>query len=386
MKQLGDFQRYLIEEFVEDWREGHMSRRDMVRRTVYLTGGAASAATVLVSMGCSPAAAPTAIPAPPTAAPVAPTKPAVLADPTKPAAPAAPATSAVATAAPTAPATAAPAATTAPAKPADPTKPAAPAGTPQAAAAPAPPPPTPSGPRSPLSVKADDPAIEAKMVEIPGEAGTVFGYFARPKAPGSYAGLVVIHENRGITEHIMDVTRRAAKEGFFALAVDLLSRNGGTAKVTDPAQAGGFLGNAKPDDLVADLSSGVKYLQSVDSVKKDKMGVFGFCFGGGYAWRLATMNKEIKAAAPFYGIAPPLETIPGSNAVFLGIYAGNDTRVNASIAPLEEALKKANKSYEMKILPDVNHGFNNDTGASWNEKAAGEAWQSTITFFKKNLA
>jgi carboxymethylenebutenolidase len=235
-------------------------------------------------------------------------------------------------------------------------------------------------------VKADDSAIEAKAVEFAGEAGKVFGYLARPKAPGSYAVILVIHENRGLTTHFEDVTRRVAKEGYVALGIDLLSRAGGTAKVTDPAQIAAALGQAKPEDLIADLNAGVKFLQAQDGVKKDKVGTFGFCFGGGYAWRLGVTNKEVKAAVPFYGIAPPLEMVPNANAAFLGMYAENDARINASLPPLEDALKKAGKTFEMKVYPGVNHAFHNDTGAAWNEKAAVDAWQTMFAFFKKHLA
>jgi carboxymethylenebutenolidase len=225
-----------------------------------------------------------------------------------------------------------------------------------------------------------------QKVTFPGEAGQVLGYLAKPKAAGSYAGLIVIHENRGLTDHIQDVTRRAAKEGFVALAVDLLSRNGGTDKVPDVAQASGILGQAKPEDYVADLSSGVKFVQTQAEVKKDKIGAIGFCFGGGYTWRLAVMNKEIKSATPFYGPAPPLDQVPNTNAAILGIYAGNDQRINATMGPLEDALKKAGKTYEMKTYPNVNHAFHNDTGASWDEKAATEAWKDAMAWHKKYLA
>ncbi|HEV8635057.1 MAG TPA: dienelactone hydrolase family protein, partial [Chloroflexota bacterium] len=318
-----------------------------------------TAPTTAATATAAPAAKPTAAGAGPTPATTPPTSTAAAGTPAGPA---------------TKPAGATPAATK-PAAAAETTKP---AGTP-------PPQPTPSGPRSPLAVPEGDPAVDAKKVEFDGEAGKLFGYLARPKAAGSYAGLVVVHENRGLVPHIQDVTRRAAKEGFVALAVDLLSRAGGTEKVTDPAQVNAALGQAKPEDLVADLSAGVEFLQSQEGVKKEKIGVFGFCFGGGYVWRLAVANKEIKAAVPFYGPAPPIEQIPNTNAAILAIYAGNDTRINQSIPQVEDALKKAGKTYEIKVYPDVNHAFHNDTGASWNEPAAVDAWKQAMAWFKKQL-
>lgn len=323
MKPLGDFQRYLLEEFVEDWRHGEMSRREMVRRAIYLTGGTASAATALLSVGCAPMPTPTAIP--PTATPVPPTA------------------------------------------------------TPAAAAAP-------SGPRSPLSVAEGDPAIEAQKVEFDGEVGKVFGYLARPKTGGPFPGLIVIHENRGLVPHIQDVTRRAGKAGYVAPAVDLLSRNGGTDRVTDPAQVSGMLGQAWPEDLVADLNAGIKFLKTQPSVRQDRIGALGFCFGGGYTLRLATANKEVRAAAPFYGPNPPLESIPNTEAAILAIYGETDSRINTGIPQVEAALKSANRTFELKIYPGVNHAFHNDTGAAWNEAAALDAWAKINDWFKKRLA
>jgi carboxymethylenebutenolidase len=373
MKPLGDFQKYLIEEFVEDWQHGEMSRREMVRRTCYITGGMASAATVLVSMGCAPQPAATATTAPkPTAA-------AAIATATTAAPAAAPTNTTAAATKPAAAATTAATGTPAAGTPAAAAKPGD-------AAKPAGAQPTTSPPRSSQSVAEGDPAVKAQKVEFKGEAGTVFGYLAKPSAPGTYPGLIVIHENRGITPHFLDVARRAAKEGYVALAVDLLSRAGGSEKVTDPAQVSGALGQAKPEDLTADLTAGVNFLKEQPETKKEKLGVFGFCFGGGYTWRLALANKEIKAAVPFYGTPPPVEQIPNTNAAILAVYAENDARINASIPAVEDALKKAGKTYELKTYPGANHGFYNDTGGNWNEAASLDAWKTMMGWFKTHLA
>lgn len=356
MKQLNAFQRYLLDEFVEEWREGHMSRREMVKRAVYLTGGTASAATVLLSLGCGPSGTPTTAP------------------PTRPTA-----------AGPTSAPTTAPAATTRSAAAVAPT--AAPAASPLAAPVKPAPPATSTAPRSPLSVKEDDPAVQAEWVDFPGDAGKVLGYLARPKAVGTYAPVIVIHENRGLTPHIQDVARRAAKEGLVALAVDLLSRNGGTQAVADDARAAGLLAQARPEDLVADLAAGVKYVRAVDVARKDKTGAFGFCFGGGYTYRLAVMSKEISAAVPFYGAPiPPIEQFANTSAAIFGIYAENDQRVVSTMPQVEEALKRAGKTYQMKVYPGVGHAFHNDTGAAWNEQQAVQAWKDCMDWLKKHLA
>ena len=392
-------------------------RRDMVRRTAYVTGGVASAATVLVSMGCGPAATPTAVPTKPAGRPTT-----------------APAAAAPTTAAddggraaasgrrdrardrrrddrgrgrdqasrrdrgrlpsrgrrrsPAATGAASPAAAGAAAKPAaKPAPPARPTGaTPPADARGRPgPPATPTSARSPLSVKADDPAIEVKKVEFTGEAAVLRLPGPPRRRPGSYAGLIVIHENRGLTEHIHGRGQRAAKEAMIALGVDLVSRGGGTEKVADDARIGGMLGQAKPEDLVADLQRRqVRADPGRDQEGQDRRGRLLLR----RRLHLAPGGDEQgdQSATPFVRPDAALELVPNTNAAILGIYAGLDQRINASIPPLEEALKKAGKTYEMKVYPEVNHGFHNDTGAAWNEKAAVDAWQTAMAWHKKNLA
>jgi carboxymethylenebutenolidase len=197
--------------------------------------------------------------------------------------------------------------------------------------------------------------------------------------------VVVIHENRGLTAHIQDVVRRAAKAGYIALGPDLLSRSGGTEQYTDQQQATGAIGQLQPADVVADLKATITYLQGVSGAQKELVGVTGYCWGGGQTWRIITEEPQVKAAVPFYGPAPALDMVPNIKAAVLGIYAGNDQRINQSIPDLEAALKAANITYEIKVFPDVNHAFHNDTGGNYNAEAAEQAWSDTLAWFEQHL-
>ncbi|BCX05363.1 MAG: hypothetical protein KatS3mg053_3301 [Candidatus Roseilinea sp.] len=338
---LTQMQWYLGEETIEDYQDGIISRRAMLKRLIVICGGSAAAATVLAACGVPPTAAPTPA-AQPTGAPTA-------AEPTAEPSPL-PATSAPTT--PIAEATAAP--TDAASKPA-------------------------------LRVAADDPAVVATDVTYPTSEGEVMAYLARPSAEGVYPGVIVIHENRGLTDHIKDVARRLAKAGYVALAPDLVSRMGGTASMA-PDQIAGALGSASPEDLVKDLNAGVDFLLAQAGVKPDKVGVVGFCFGGAYTLRLAAANPKVAAAVPYYGVTPePVSQLANTNAAILGQYGENDARVNNTIPALEETLRNAGKIFEKHIYVGAGHAFNNDTGARYNEAAAVLAWQRTLDWFAKYL-
>ncbi len=229
-----------------------------------------------------------------------------------------------------------------------------------------------------------DPALEAADITWQGPASEMKGYLARPKASGSYPAVLVIHENRGLLDHFKDVARRYAKEGFVALAVDLVSRVGGTSDDTTKNMTAL---RASPEELLADLNSGVAYLKQQSFVKANAIGVSGFCFGGGQAFELAINNKDIKAAVPYYGTvsATSLEKFANSNAAFLVMYGGTDARVNAQIPDVTARLQTAGKTAEIKVFDGAGHAFFNDTGGSYNEAAAKEAWPLTLAWFRKYL-
>jgi carboxymethylenebutenolidase len=226
-----------------------------------------------------------------------------------------------------------------------------------------------------VRVAADDPAINVSSVEFPGDPGTLLGYLAYPKATGQFPVVLVCHENRGLTDHIKDVTRRVAKAGYVGLAVDLLSRQGGTDKLASDAVPGA-LGNITPLQFVKDFVSGHKFLTGKTYAKPDRFGMVGFCFGGGVTWSVATLVPSLLAAVPFYGPPPPETDLPK-------IKADRDTRITGTAAAIEAAMKKNNQVYEKMIYPNTDHAFHNDTGTRYAAEAAQDAWKKTIAWFDK---
>jgi carboxymethylenebutenolidase len=228
----------------------------------------------------------------------------------------------------------------------------------------------------------DDPAVIASEVQIPAADTNLIGYLARPSSEAAAPVILVCHENRGLTPHIQDVTRRLAKAGYVGLAVDLLSRQGGTATVGSD-NVPGALGNIDPDQFVEDFRSGWRYLQGQPFAEADKVGMMGFCFGGGVTWRVATQMPELLAAVPFYGPAPDIQDVPNIRAAVLAIYGELDSRINSSIPAIEKAMQENNKIYEKMIYPNADHAFHNDTGPRYNPEAAKDAWARTVAWFEK---
>jgi carboxymethylenebutenolidase len=240
--------------------------------------------------------------------------------------------------------------------------------------APAPTAPTPPGPS----------AVPTQAVTFPGEGRVLQGAFAAAASPR--ASVLVIHENRGLTDHIRSVAGRLAASGYAALAVDLLSAEGGTAALGDQGSAMAALSAAPTERHVADMKAGVsELLRRGPSLK---VGAVGFCFGGMMVWTLlASAEPRLSAAAPFYGPFPSGGDVSGSrNAAVLAVYAGNDSRVNASRGAAESALRAAGLTYEVAEYPGVDHAFFNDTGARYNAEAAAQAYQRLTAWFDQHLA
>lgn len=368
--RLNWMQRYLVEEYVEDYQEGALTRREALKYLAALLGSAAAATTVLA--GCAPITGPTGGAAGGTAAPA-------TAAGTAAATAAATATgsSAAATMPPTAAATAAITAAPTPEE----TRAVATAAvlaTTDTVATPTSIP-TPAG----VNVPAGDPDLEARDITFPGAGLEIVAYLAKPVGAGPFPAILVCHENRGLTDHIKDVTRRVAKAGYVGLAVDLLSSQGGTAQVSDPAQIPGILSNTPPDELAGYFLSGIEYLEGQPFVNKDQLGMTGFCFGGGMTWLVATKAPQLKAAVPFYGPNPPLEAVPDIRAAVLAIYGENDQRINAGIPAIEEAMQKNGKTFEKVVYPGASHAFHNDTGRNYDPEAARDAWSRTLAWFEK---
>ena len=227
--------------------------------------------------------------------------------------------------------------------------------------------------------------VEALPVKYPGQGATLEGYLARPKGPGPYPTLIVIHGNRGLDAHIRDMARHYAQEGFVALAVDQLSRRGGTASFASPEEARKAIGLLTDDQVIADLDAAFAYLQFNATVRKDRIGVTGFCWGGQRTFLYATANSNLKAAAVYYGGTPPEEQLARINCPVLGNYGETDTRITSKVPETAELMKKYGKSYDPKIYPGAAHAFFNDTGANYNQAAAADAWQRTVVFFHEHM-
>jgi carboxymethylenebutenolidase len=238
--------------------------------------------------------------------------------------------------------------------------------------------------QSPLSVPEDDPSVKAQEVRFDSQGETITGYLAEPAAAGTYPAVLVCHENRGLTDHIRDVARRFAKAGYVALAIDLLSREGGTASHSQD-EIPSLLSNVDPQRHVNDFIAGYGYLQSFSTVEAERIGMTGYCFGGGVTWRVATALPTLKAAVPFYGSGPELSEVPNIQAAVLGVYAEMDERINGGLPALEQALQEAGVTYQINIYPGVGHAFHNDTGERYVEAQATQAWQDTLAWFEQHL-
>ncbi|HET8521928.1 MAG TPA: dienelactone hydrolase family protein [Thermomicrobiales bacterium] len=329
MVPLGPFENYLVHEFVEDYHEGLMSRRDMIRRVLHITGSVGATVTVLTALGV--VSVPRAIAA-------------------------------------------------------------------QEAATP-----SPSGPRSPLSVSADDPRVVTEEITFPSGDVTIMAYQAAPSgregatpspamaaSPASNDGglpvVLVCHENRGLTDHIRDVTRRWAVEGYIACAVDLLSRQGGTAAISDQASIPGLLTGVDPSRHVADFQAAIDHYRGQEGVDAGRVGMNGFCFGGGITWRAVTQIQDLTAAAPYYGPPPPLDQVPNIKAAVFAVYSDDPSDfANNGRDDLKAALDKAGVTFEFKVYPNTQHAFNNDTGPRYNEAVSNAAWKDVTGWFATYL-
>lgn len=230
----------------------------------------------------------------------------------------------------------------------------------------------------------NDDRLAIARVEYEAGGAKISGYLARLKGGQKRPGVIVIHENRGLNPHIQDVARRLAVEGFLALAPDMLSPLGGTP--SDETKATQMIGSLNADETVARLAAAVPFLAR-RAESTGKVGVVGFCWGGGYVNRLAAAGTSLNAGVAYYGAQLPAAEVPKISAPLVLHYAGLDQRINAGIPDYEAALKSNNKVYELYMYEGANHAFNNDTNAArYNKEAADLAWSRTIKFLKKYLA
>jgi len=243
--------------------------------------------------------------------------------------------------------------------------------------------PTAGKPASTAGPSGSGPPAAGAPIRFTGSQGELQAAWAAAAKPRG--AVLVIHENRGLTPHFFDVVSRFARDGYSALCVDLLSGEGGTASLTDPAAAAAALANAPVDRLVADLEFGIDELQR--RVPGAKLGAVGFCFGGGMVWNLLQAGEQrLAAAIPFYGPAPDNPDFGKAKAAVYAIYAERDERVNASRDSAEAALKAAGLTYEIRTFAGADHAFFNDTGPRYNEPAAREAYRAVLDWLGRHLA
>ncbi|MBI4284514.1 MAG: dienelactone hydrolase family protein [Chloroflexi bacterium] len=224
------------------------------------------------------------------------------------------------------------------------------------------------------------------MVTVPGQTVPIKAYEVRPAGEGPFPALIVIHENRGLTGHIKDVTRRFAAQGYLTLAPDLLSRVGGREMFATDEEAVAAIGRLTVDGVMQDLQSAFDYLKGQSYVKPDHIGVIGYCWGGANSLLMATRVEGLRTAIVYYGRNPAkIDDVANISGPVLGIYGELDTGITGSVPALAETMAKYNKSFEYKVYSGASHAFFNDTGTRYNAEAAADAWQITLAFLDKNL-
>ncbi len=247
----------------------------------------------------------------------------------------------------------------------------------------------------PEATAAQDRDIVAGGVRFEGKGGTLGGYLARPTGNGPYPGVIVIHENRGVTDYIQNVTRDLAREGYVGLAVNLVSRGLGPDYPGGSDEALRALGKLSDAEAMEDLDAGVEFLKKQSVVFTNSIGCMGFCMGGRFSLLFAEHRKDLKAAVVFYGrtvnaysptqTTSPLDGVAEIDAPLLGLYGAADAGIPlADVQKLEEALKTHRKTYDIKIYPGAKHAFHRE-GPNYHEAAAKDSWKRTLDWLAKYM-
>jgi len=224
------------------------------------------------------------------------------------------------------------------------------------------------------------PDVHAQYVKYLSGHDSITAYLAYPDRSDPGPGIVVIHEIFGMSDFVRESVEKLAKEGFTALAPDLLSRRGGTPTSADSARR--MIASLNPDTLTQDLDAAVAYLRALKAVKADRVGVIGFCWGGGESFRYATNNPTLGAFVVCYGPQPKLSDLPRIKAPGLGIYADRDVRINGDLYDLTGWVTKYHVDYQFKVYPGVGHGF---LRTDEKPKVTKQAWDQILKFLRAEL-
>jgi carboxymethylenebutenolidase len=228
--------------------------------------------------------------------------------------------------------------------------------------------------------------IVSSEVRFPGRDDvTLDGALSTPPGAARHPGIVVIHENRGLNEHIRSVARRFAEAGFVALAPDALARVGGTGSMASPDAAREAIGKLSPETTMDDLKAALAYLNAHPRVLRGRLASIGFCWGGARSFLLATESDLLRAAIVFYGSAPPPEKLTQVRCPVFGFYGETDERITSQVPEVARTMAQAGKQFEYKIYPGAGHAFFNDTGERYNAAAAADAWKLTLKYLNAHL-
>ena len=222
--------------------------------------------------------------------------------------------------------------------------------------------------------------IHSEYVKFLSGRDTVTAYLAYPERPQPAPAVIVIHEIFGMSDFVRQTTEQLAKDGFVAIAPDLLSRRGGTPASQDSARK--LIAGLSPDTLTADLNATKDYVKKLKAVRSDAIGVIGFCWGGGQSFRYATNAPDLKAFVVCYGPAPSAADMARIRANGLGVYAENDARIDAGLSDAAAAMRAAGKAYPYTIYPGVGHGF---LRSREKPEVADSAWNAVVRFFRAQL-
>lgn len=245
----------------------------------------------------------------------------------------------------------------------------------------------PTGCLAQVSVPDNAPDLLGEDLTLTSDGGPLLVYQVRQRdAVGPRPAVLVIHENRGLVEHIRDVTRRVARAGFVGVGVDLLSRQGGTRQFPDADTQAAAYNRTRPEERRADMINALLFMRDQGYVRGDRLGVIGFCAGGSNVFDLAVNTDLLAAAVVFYGAAPtPIDQVARLRSPLLGIFAELDRGFTGRVPELVTALMANNKSFGLRVYQNANHAFHNDTGPRYDPTAACDAWANTLEFYNRYL-